>query len=385
MRPACESDPGRLFSLFATLVRIDSVSRREKRIADFVRDFFGGLGLRCREDSAGERTGGESGNLIIKIPAAGHLPREAPLILNAHLDTVEPGEGIVPVEDGEGFTCPGDTVLGADDKAGVAAILSAIEEVMSSGRARRPLEVVLTVQEELGLAGARNLDFSMIEGRRGIALDGSGSLGGIVTEAPGHMRMRFIVRGRSAHAGIEPEKGVSAIECAAKAIAGLHLGRLDEGTTANIGVIEGGRAVNIVPDLAIVEGEIRSLSDGRLAEEVAGMSRAFRDAASGSGCSLDVETERSFQRFAIDTGSPHVGRIEGAMSRCGIEPFFLKSGGGSDANVFNEMGVETVNINAGFENPHSLRESIRKEDLLALTRLLVELATDVEVGGGACR
>lgn len=371
----CEPDPERLFSLFLTLAKIDSVSRREGRVSRYVTDLFRGMGYVPREDDAWRGTGGECGNLVVRIPAEGDYPGE-PLILNAHMDTVEPGEGVVPVENGVRFSSMGDTVLGADDKAGVAAILSAVEAMKKSRCGHRALEVVLTVQEELGLAGIQELDFSALEGRHAVVLDGSGDIGGIVSEAPTRWKVTLTVNGRSAHAGIEPEKGINAIACAARAISRLELGRLDGGTTVNIGVIVGGRATNIVPDRVVVQGEVRSLSDERLSEERRRVSTVFEDAARDCGCTLEINEERSFQRFEIDTGSRHVRLITRAMAECGIEPFFITSGGGSDANVLNEKGVEAVNLNMGFHNAHSERELICKDDLFAGARLLIAIATD---------
>jgi tripeptide aminopeptidase len=382
MTSAPEPDPERLYSLFLTLARIDSVSKREARTARFVRDFFECHGLECLEDGAGAATGGESGNLFVKVRGRGRVPG-GPLVFNAHLDTVEPGAGVEPVEEKGRFSSGGDTVLGADDKAGVAAILCAVETVMNSPAGHRALEIVLTVQEELGLAGARNLDISMIDGRCGVVLDGSGKIGGIVIEAPSHLNMEFVVTGRSAHAGIEPEKGVNAIACASRAIASLELGRLDGGTTTNIGVIEGGRAFNVVPDRALVGGEIRSLSERRLDEERRRMVEAFNGAAAECGCSVEAKAEQSFKHYRLDEGSEHLKMIAGAMAGCGIEPFLITSGGGSDANIFNDAGLCMVNINAGFENAHSQREYIEKSDLLDMTRLLVVLATNGASDGGA--
>ncbi|MBU4301303.1 MAG: M20/M25/M40 family metallo-hydrolase, partial [Actinobacteria bacterium] len=236
-------EPGRLFSIFQELLRIDSEPGKEGELRDYVKGFCSGIGLVTCEDLAGEVTGGESGNLVIRVPS-GAPSTEPPIILNAHMDTVAPGEGVVPVEEDDRFTSAGDTVLGADDKAGVAAILAAVECIMGAGMRHRALEVLFTVQEEPGLIGAKNLDRSLLEGRWGLVLDGSGGVGGIVVEAPSRDRVKFTVRGRSAHAGVEPEKGTNAIACAAEAIAGLSLGRLDERTTANIGIINGGRACN---------------------------------------------------------------------------------------------------------------------------------------------
>lgn len=366
-------EPGRLFSIFQELLRIDSEPGKEGELRDYVKGFCSGIGLVTCEDLAGEVTGGESGNLVIRVPS-GAPSTEPPIILNAHMDTVAPGEGVVPVEEDDRFTSAGDTVLGADDKAGVAAILAAVECIMGAGTGHRALEVLFTVQEEPGLIGAKNLDRSLLEGRWGLVLDGSGGVGGIVVEAPSRDRVKFTVRGRSAHAGVEPEKGTNAIACAAEAIAGLSLGRLDERTTANIGIINGGRACNIVPDLVVVEGELRSLSEERLEEERRVMVDRFRQVAAQRGCEVEVQVERSFSRFKIDTSSVPVTTLCRAMEECGLEPWFDRTGGGSDANVFNSEGLEMVTLNVGLANAHSKEEFILKDDLLNVSRILVRLA-----------
>lgn len=375
-------EPRRLFEIFMELVRIDSESGEEGGFREYVRRFFEELELVTVEDMAGETTGGESGNLVIKI-ARDTVFVKPPIILNAHMDTVSPGRGVVPLEEEDRFTSAGDTVLGADDKAGVAAILAAAEYVVKAGTGHRGLEVLLTVQEEPGLVGAKNLDLSLIEGEWGLVLDGSGAVGGIVVEAPSRDSVKFTVRGRSAHAGVEPEKGVSAIACAAEAIAGLELGRLDEWTTSNIGIINGGSACNVVPELVVVEAELRSLREERLEEEKLVMVERFRQVAARHRCRLDVHVERSFSGFKIDTTSAPVQEVVSAMKSCGIEPWFASTGGGSDANVFNKGGLDMITLNVGLENPHSREEYILKEDLLKASRILVNLAMmEAPVEGG---
>jgi len=380
MNPELEPDPGRVCDIFRELVGIDSESRSEGQISRHVSEFFERLGCRCVDDGAGGKTGGECGNLVVRVDGAGGSGTR-PLIYSAHLDTVEPGREVVLLEDEETFTSDGRTVLGADDKAGLAAIMAAVEALAAKGARHGPLEVVLTVQEELGLAGARNLDFSLVDGNRAVVLDGSGGIGGIVTEAPTRWYMRFTVTGRSAHAGIEPERGVNAVACAANAVSRLETGRLDGGTTTNVGVIQGGTAANVVPGRAVVTCEVRGLSDARAEEEKSKMREAFELAASGAGCSLEVEETCSFRRFAIDTGSEHVRHIASSMEACGIEPFYITSGGGSDANVFNEHGIEAVNINMGFRDAHSGRESVGKADLAAAASLLFTMAASMRVSG----
>ncbi len=373
MKPPEGPNPGRLFKLFGDLVRIDSEPGREGRVSAYIKDFCEGLGLAFREDAAGAVTGGECGNLVVKVPGRA-VPDLPPVILNAHMDTVAPGNGIVPVDQGDRFASSGETVLGADCKAGVSVILSAVEYLLGAGVEHRSLELIFTVQEEPGLIGAKHLDLSLVDGGWGVVLDGSGPVGGIVVEAPGQDMVKVTVRGRSAHAGVEPEKGVNAIACAAQAIAGLRLGRHDEQTTSNIGLISGGLAVNIVPDLAVVQGEVRSLSGERLDEEREALLGAFRRAAKERGCELEVEVERSFEHFKLADGSRPVRFLGEAMRRCGVEPELATSGGGSDANVFNRAGLDAAVMHIGLAEAHSKEEYILKEDLVTVARIITSLA-----------
>jgi tripeptide aminopeptidase len=381
MKPRRGPDPGRLFAIFLDLLGIDSESGKEGRVCSYIKEFCSVLGLATREDRAGDVTGGECGNVVADVPGISEgLP---PLILNAHMDTVMPGNGIVVVDEGDRLASGGDTVLGADCKAGVAAILASVEALVGAGVPHRALELIFTVQEEPGLVGAKHLDLSILKGKWGVVLDGSGPVGGIVVEAPGQDRVKFTVHGRSAHAGVEPELGVSAIACASEAIAGLRLGRHDEKTTSNIGLIEGGRAVNIVPDLVVVEGEVRSLSEERLEQEREAMLASFRRASEKHGCRLEIEVERSFEHFKLERGSRPVRFLEEAMERCGVASWLATSGGGSDANVFNHANMEMAVMHIGLAKAHSKEEYILKEDLVSVARVITELAClAVEESGG---
>jgi tripeptide aminopeptidase len=363
----------RLFSLFLDLVHIDSESRKEGLVYRYIADFFADMGFAVHQDGAGRQTGGETGNLIVKIAGSG-ASGTRPIILNAHMDTVVPGNGIVVLEEQDRFTSGGETILGADCKAGIAAILASLEWVLNSKVAHVPIELIFTVQEEIGLLGAKHLDLSLVEGCYGVVLDGSGPVGGIVVEAPGQAMVRLTVLGKAAHAGVEPEKGINAIACAAQAIAGLRLGRHDRQTTSNVGVISGGHAVNIVPDTVVVEGEIRSMSDERLEQECDAMLSGFRSAVKRCGCELNEEVERSFEHFKLEEDSRPVTLLSEAMLKCGVRPDLTTSGGGSDANVFNRAGLETAVMHIGVANAHSKREYILKDDLLTVARVISELS-----------
>ncbi|MFH1151325.1 MAG: M20/M25/M40 family metallo-hydrolase [Actinomycetota bacterium] len=365
--------PERLFSLFQELVRIDSEPRSEGKMCAFLKEFFSHAGLTVHEDTGAAANGGECGNLVVRVPAGAFSPLP-PVMLNAHMDSVVPSRGVFPLDIGDRFTSLGETVLGADCKAGLAVLMTCAEWLLSAGLGHRSLELVFTVQEEIGLAGAKNMDMSLVDGEWAVVLDGSGPVGGIVVEAPGQEQITFTVRGRGAHAGIEPEKGVNAIACAAKAISTLQLGRLDERTTANVGVFRGGEAVNIVPDLVTVQAEVRGHDDERLRSERDAMVLAFARAAEESGCGLETEVERSFERFRLDASSTPVRFLAPAMRKCGIEPHTTSSGGGSDANVFNRAGIPAACMCIGLANAHSKEEYILKSDMEACAKVICALA-----------
>jgi tripeptide aminopeptidase len=373
MSPTEGPAANRLFEIFFELVRIDSVSGFEGAVCAYIKHFCNRLGFAVHEDGAAAETGGECGNLVVRVPAGAFSPL-APVILCAHMDTVEPGRHVLPLDMGDHFVSMSETVLGADCKAGVAAILASVEALVGSGGSYRALELMFTVQEEPGLVGSRHLDMSLVDGEWGVVLDGSGPVGGIVVEAPSQVRLKLTVKGRAAHAGVEPEKGANAIACAASAVAGIRIGRLDETTTSNIGLISGGVAVNIVPELAVVEGEVRSMSDERLDAEGKLVVESFERSAAEWGCTLETQVERSFEHFKLDAASRSVRELARALADCGFEPSLERSGGGSDANVLNAAGLDLTVMNIGLVNAHSKEELIKKDELQGVARVITRLA-----------
>src|SRR5688572_767140 len=251
----------RLKNLLIELIRIDSLSRKERNVALRLRRDMEELGAEVWIDDAGEKVGGDTGNVIAQF--RGTAPAAEPLLLSAHMDTVVPGEGIVPILDGDILRTDGRTVLGGDDKSGVAIICEVLRVVKENRFPCSDVDVVFTICEEAGLIGAKCLDVNRLRARTGLVLD-SDSVGFLFTKAPAANRMEFRVHGLEAHAGVCPEKGVNAIKVAADGVARMSLGRIDHETTANIGVIEGGAAVNIVPNSVILKGEARSHSQEKL-------------------------------------------------------------------------------------------------------------------------
>jgi len=360
--------PERIFSFFRDLVKLESESGCEGKVVSYIKEFCSDLSLECTEDETGQKTSGNAGNLTIIVPPSNSSNEY--IILNAHMDTVTPVRGANLIENEERFASDGKTILGADDKAGIAAILALTENLIRKSIPHKGLEIVLTVQEEPGLIGVKNYDFSRLRGRWGYVLDGAGDIGGIIIESPGSEKLKFLIKGRAAHAGVEPEKGRSSILCASKAISRLNPGRIDEETTSNIGIIKGGRATNIVPDETFVEGEIRSFNEEKLIVQRERFIKTFEEEAEALGCKAEISVERSFDHFKIQDNSRALFEIERAMEICEIKPERKRSGGGSDANVFNKNGFEMVVLDVGIQNAHSKDEFIFKEHLVLITTII---------------
>lgn len=363
----------RLVAEFMELVRIDSLSKKERAMADAVKDKLSALGLEVLEDGSAEGIGGEAGNIIARLP--GSIPGADPLLFNAHLDRVVPGEAVKPVLQDGVIRSDGTTVLGADDGAGVAAILEALRVLLERDLPHPEIEVVFTVAEEIGLLGAKALDFSQLRARSGYVLDSGGPVGSFVIQGPTQFSFKAIFRGRAAHAGANPEEGVSAIQAAALAIAGMRLGRIDHETTANIGIISGGRATNIIPDEAVIKGEARSLKESKLQEQVDHMRSQAEEAAARLGAEVEVVLERAYPAFNASPDSPVVKRAVTAAQRLGLEPKLSSTGGGSDANILGGAGFEIVNLAIGLEKVHTTDEYIRVDQLVQAARLVLELMT----------
>jgi tripeptide aminopeptidase len=361
----------RVVQEFLELVQIDSVSGRERRVADWLKEKLSTLGLAVQEDAAGGKVGSDTGNVIGRLPAAGGSGPA--LLLCAHMDTVEPGCGVKPrVEDGV-VRSSGDTVLGADDKAGIAAILEALRLLQEKGIRHGGLELVFTIWEEGGLLGAKNLDYSLLTATAGYVLDSDGPAGTIVTTAPTQDRIGAVVRGRAAHAGINPEDGINAIQVASKAISSMKVGRIDAETTSNIGIISGGKAVNIVPDSVSIQGESRSLDAAKRAAQTESMCRALRDAAAEAGTTVDIVTETIYDSFSLEPTSFVVRAAVEAARSMGLEPRLEKTGGGSDANIFNSRGIAVAVLGIGMKKVHTTEEYIALTDLVNNAAYLVEV------------
>lgn len=355
------SDP---VELFMEMVRIDSESGKERKFLAWLSELFRrDLGAECGFDLYG--------NLIATLPGK-DSEREEPILLCAHADTVKPGVGIEPVlEDGR-IRSRGETVLGADDKAGILAIYLG---VLSASK-RPPLEIVITREEEVGLLGAKNLDYSRLRSRIGFVFDGE-DLSGIVIGGPSHFLIDVEVVGRAAHAGMEPEKGISAITALSRAIVRLPQGKIDHETTANVGVVQGGTVRNAVPERAKALAECRSLDHRKAVELSEIYVRIFEEEAERMGAKAEVKVELAYRATRLPEDSPAVALAREAVSSLGMEPVLHLIRGGTDASILNQHGIEAVVLGMGAREAHTKDEWISVEDLKRageLARALIEKA-----------
>ena len=374
-------DRERLAETFTMLCEIDSPSRREGRIAEQLKEIFAGFGPdEAIEDDSARETGSECGNLVFRFSGAAG---KRPLFFNCHMDTVEPGVGVRVKRSGDLFTSAGDTVLGSDDKSGIAALIEAMRVIREQGLDHAPVEFLFTTCEEIGLLGAKALDPSLIRAREGYALDSSG-FGRVIIGAPASNRLRFTVRGVAAHAGLHPEWGINAIALAALAISRCPSGRIDPESTVNLGTIHGGTASNIVPAEVVIEGEVRSHSEQRLEELTCRLGNIFRETVAewhdpGGEArgrpGLEVDVQADFPLMRLSRRDPVIRRVQQAAAAIGMKLRIEIAGGGSDANIFNGYGLQTAIIATGMRNVHSTDEEVSLTDMVELTRLLIELMT----------
>jgi tripeptide aminopeptidase len=292
------------------------------------------------------------------------------------MDTVEPSSGVHPHLDGTVFRSAGDTILGADDKAGIVAILEALRVLSERRLPHPPLQVIFSVAEEGGLHGIRHLDRSLLHADLGYVFDGEGEPGWITTAAPGQDRLQVVLHGRAAHAGLAPELGINAILVAAEALASMTLGRIDGETTANVGMIQGGWATNIVPDRVELALEARSRDCWKLARQTGMMVDSFQIAAAARGATANVEVSRTYESYRLDEGMEVVRLAQRAAQRAGLNPRLVMTGGGSDANFLNQYGIPSTVMGIGLGNPHTTEEFIPVSSLERTTALILSLCQE---------
>jgi len=364
-------------SLFLELAAIPSPSGRERAVAERVISELRALGLEPDVDGTGEAIDSNSGNLFARVePAAAGTP----IVFCAHLDTVVPTAPITPVVE-DGYVSNAEaTILGADNKAALAAMLEAVRRVLAENRQHAGIELVFTTREETGCQGAAAFDVTSLQGRLGFVYDHQAAIGDVVIAAPYQRSLDVTFRGRAAHAGINPEDGRSAIQAASRAIAELRLGRLDDETTANVGRITGGTARNVVPELCTVTAEARSRDEPKLLSLVQDMVDTFTFAASVCDCDVEVNLAELYRGYRLAGDHPAVSLARTALERTGFSPQLVEVGGGADANVFNARGLPCVVLANGMEAIHSPEERIAVADLDAMvevTLALIDAAREV--------
>ena len=349
-------DRDRLVKTFCELASIDSPSGEEAEVAAELQRRLEALGLTVYIDDYGNVIANEG--------------RESSLLISAHMDTVEPGRGIRPLVRGDRIATDGTTILGGDCKAGVAAILEAIQSVGEDGDAHIPVEVCFTREEEIGLVGARNLDFSKITARQAIVFDGEGPPSRITSTSPTYVGFDFEIRGRAAHAGVEPEKGLSAIRVAAEMITRLPQGRLDGETTFNVANIEGGTTRNTVPENATVRGEFRSASIEALDDIRASIDSVLQEVrAMFPEAVVEEHLHTEFEAYNVSADDPAVQRVQAAIRDLGMEPTMMPSGGGTDGNVFRQNDIAAVVVGMADSNMHTLQEYVTISEMVDAAHL----------------
>ncbi len=369
----------RIKNLLLELVQIDSISRRERDVAERIKQICEEMGAQVEIDDAGEKVGGNSGNVIARFP--GTIPGAESIMMSAHMDTVVPGEGVKPVVEGDIIRTDGTTVLGGDDKSGCAVIIETIRCLQEQNIPHAPVEAVFSICEEVGLLGAKHVDVSKLKSKYGLVFD-SDDPGFLFTKGPSANHMEFKIYGLESHAGVAPEEGISAIKIAAEAIAAMKLGRIDEETTANIGVIRGGEATNIITNLVTLKGEARSLDDQKLEEQTAHMIKCLEDAAAkyevtvaGVTTRGRVESNVAREYYAMDVpeSSRVVQLVYKAAARLGQKVEAVSSGGGCDANIFNKRGIECANFGTGMRAIHTVKEWLDVKDLYQSAEIALEV------------
>ena len=369
----------RIKNLLLELVQIDSVSREERDVAQRIKAYCEELGAEVFSDDAGEKVGGNTGNVIARFP--GTLPDAEPIMMSAHMDTVVPGKGVKPIVEGDRIRSDGTTVLGGDDKSGCSVILEVIRCLHEQSIPHAPIDAVFSICEEVGLLGAKNVDMSKIRARYGIVFD-SDDPGFLFTKGPSADHFDIKIYGLESHAGVAPEQGISAIRIAAEAIAAMKLFRIDEETTANIGVIQGGAATNIITNLVTLRGEARSLDDAKLDAQTAHVIKCCEDAAARYEVTVDgvttkarVESSvtREYHAMDVSDDSRVVKLVKGAAARMGLEVKTLASGGGCDANIFNKRGIECANLGTGMRAIHTVKEWLDVKDMYASANMTLEI------------
>jgi len=361
-----------IINKFIQFLETDSESLNEEKFVNLIKDEFKKISAdEIIEDNAKEKIKGTNGNLIIRFN--GIQNKEKPIILCAHLDTVKPGTNIKVRYKNNIFESNKETVLGADDKAAVAAIYFAIKEIKEEKIEHPPIEIVFTVAEEVGLLGSKFLDYKLLKGKYAYIFDADGKIGNIIVKSPQHIRYEVKIKGKASHAGIAPTKGKSAIKVAAEIISKIKIGKLDENTTANVGTINGGIATNIVPEIVIFSGEVRSHKEEILRNYITNLKEIIKRTCAKYKVKYELKIINEYKKMDVSEKSILVENFKNSIKGISKNIKLEKTMGGSDANLFNAKGIEAVNIAIEFIDIHSTNEKYKLSSLIKLKNLIKNL------------
>lgn len=366
----------RLIDEFCSLVSIDALPYREREMGDRLKSYLIELGFEVTEDTAGEYYKGNCGNIYGYLK--GTMEGD-PILFSAHMDTVEPGLGKKAIvhEDGR-ITSDGTTVLGADDLSGVVAILEAVRTLKENGLPYRSIEVLFTIAEEVYIRGSEVFDYHQVKAKEAYVLDLDGPVGTAAIKAPTLVSFTAQITGKAAHAGFAPEQGIHAISVAAQAITKIRQGRIDSDTTVNIGTIEGGKARNIVPEVCLLQGEVRSLSHDKAVAVGEEIRQVFEETANNHAALLEFTTSFGCIAYEVLSEHPVIKRFEKICSKLDYKTNLIHTFGGSDNNNFLKNGITGIVLSCGMNQVHSLKEYTMVSELVKCTRIVLELMTSKE-------
>ncbi|WP_085833059.1 M20/M25/M40 family metallo-hydrolase [Clostridium merdae] len=362
----------RLIQQFTQLIHINSPSLGERQMADYLTRELTTLGLTVQEDDVGKQLGGNCGNLYAFLEGESSLP---PILLCAHMDTVEPSMGKKAILEDGVFHSDGSTILGADDCSGIAAILETLRVIQEQNLKHRPIEILFTIAEEIYCKGSKHFDFSKLHSKEAFVLDYSGPTGVAASKAPTILFFNVAIHGLASHAGFAPQMGIHAIQAASKAIAKLKLGQVDSETTLNIGTVHGGSGNNVIPDLCAVTGEIRSYSHERALSLAKEVHKQFETSAAEIGAKVEFEESFACRAYEVASNHPIVSLFENACLKLNVTPVLEKTFGGSDNNVFAENGITGLVVSSAMYQCHSLNEYAPVNELIQLAELTQLLVT----------
>jgi len=365
----------RLVNEFIEMVKVSSVSGKEGRFASLLSEKLKGLGFEVRIDDANKGTEGDTGNVLGRLP--GNTDSQ-PVLLCAHMDTVVPGENINPIIREGVIYSDGTTILGGDDKAGIAAILEAVRYIKENNIPHGDIEVAFTISEEKGMIGARNMDYGWLRSKFAFVLDSGGEVGSVIAKAPAQFKITTTFKGKAAHAGVAPEKGISAIQVAARAIDKMQLLRIDPETTANVGIISGGSATNIVCDRVEVAMEARSLVRSKVEAQAKHMLECIESACREYGAEHDTVHFLNYSEVNLSKDAEVVKLVDAAIRRAGLEPRLESTGGGSDTNIMSGKGLQAVTLAIGMTNVHTTSECIAIKDMEKTAELVTSIIQEVK-------